>query len=243
MRPLALAVVVATSLLAPVGISAQAAEDDLPTETAPTSDPVVPTPVPDPGATVADPAPVSTPPSAPAASPPSNPPPTAVTVSRAGTSASKSVSIVDFGFKPGSITVNTGDTVQWTNNGEVPEGHDVTGDGLDSGLMNPGDTYSHTFSATGTFSYICTIHPSMTGTVKVLERSSCDSGCPQKSLGSDTAVGAETAALSSPGAAGTVSALPASGEDALPLATVGLWLLALGLGIRVLAPGVLRRGS
>jgi len=246
LRPLALAVVVATSLLAPVGISAQAAEEDVPTETAPTSDPIVPTP--DPGGTAPDP--VTSSASAPTGSPPSNPPPTAVTVSRAGASASKSVSIVDFAFNPGSITVNTGDTVQWTNNGKVSEGHDVTGDGLDSGLMISGDTYNHTFKASGTFSYLCTIHPSMTGTVKVLGRSSGDSGGSGESgdgggsSGSDTtAAGSESAALTPPVAAGTDTSLPASGDDSLPLATLGIWLLALGLAIRVFAAGVLRRRS
>lgn len=248
LRPLALAVVVATSLLAPVGISAQAAEEGIPTEAPSTSDPVVPTPVPEPGRTAPNPAPVVSQPPAPSTV--ASPPPTVVTVSRAGASASKSVSIVDFAFNPGSITVNSGDTVQWTNNGKVPEGHDVTGDGLDSGLLKAGDSYSHTFSDTGSFSYICSLHPNMKGTVKVLGRSSGGSGDDGSgesgggggSSGSDAiAAGSESAAISSPGAAGTASSLPASGDDPLPLATLGIWLLALGLGIRVFAPILLRR--
>jgi plastocyanin len=244
LRPLALAVVT-TSLLAPVGISAQAAEEDIPPEAASTSDPVVPTPVPDPGGTAPNPGAVVSQPPAPSTV--ASPPPTVVTVSRAGASASKSVSIVDFAFNPGSITVNTGDTVQWTNNGKVPEGHDVTGDGLDSGLLKAGGTYSHTFSDSGSFSYICSIHPNMKGTVKVLGRSSGGSGGGSGSgesggsSGSDAiAAGSESAAVGSLGAAGTAGSLPASGADPLPLATLGIWLLVLGLGTRVFAPALLR---
>jgi LPXTG-motif cell wall-anchored protein len=171
-----------------------------------------------------------------------------VRLARATTSAAQSVSIVDFAFKPGSITVNAGDTVQWTNNGKVPEGHDVTGDGLDSGRLKSGDTYSHTFNAAGTFSYICSIHPSMKGTVKVLAASSGGGGASTGSGGSSgggseasasagdtTASGSESAAVSSPDAAGSDSSLPATGSDSLVLSAVGLVLLGLGLGLRLLA--------
>jgi plastocyanin len=240
LRPLALAVVVATSLLAPVGISAQAAEDDVPTETAPTSEPVVPTPVPDPGETAS-----VTPPSAPAASP-SSAPPTAVTVSRAS-AASQSVSIVDFAFKPSSITVNMGDTVKWTNNGKAPEGHDVTGDGLDSGLLKGGESYSHKFKASGTFSYICTIHPQMKGSVNVLASSTTiDSPCPSSSCGSGTGSPTGVAGTTGSGVAGTTSApsissdpaggLPLTGWDPMWLVTVGLLFLDLGLALRLFGP-------
>lgn len=243
LRPLALAVVVATSLLAPVGISAQAAEDDAaPTETAPGGDPAVPAPAPDPDGTAPSPAPVASQPPAPStvASPPSSPPPTAVEVSRASASASKSVSIVDFAFNPGSITVNSGDTVQWTNNGKVPEGHDVTGDGLDSGLLNPGDSYSHTFNAAGTFSYVCTIHPAMTGAVEVLDRSSTGSGGSNGGSGGASGEASPGAApTESSGTAGTGSgagSLPTSGSDSSRLAMLGLMLVGLGLALRVLRP-------
>jgi hypothetical protein len=144
--------------------------------------------------------------------------------------------------------VNAGDTIQWTNDGSVPEGHDVTGDGLDSGVLHSGASYSHTFNSSGTFSYICTIHPSMKGTVKVLGRSSGGSGDNVSSDGSGggsgggssgadpAGAGSESAAVSSPDAGGSAGSLPATGSDWLGLTTLGLVLLNLGLALRVAGP-------
>src|SRR5581483_5866904 len=55
------------------------------------------------------------------------------------------VSIIDFAFQPAALTINAGDTVTWANNGSVP--HTTTSlDGLwDSGLLNPGQTFSVPF--------------------------------------------------------------------------------------------------
>ena len=86
----------------------------------------------------------------------------------AQTSAKSDVSISNFSFNPGSITVNKGATVVWTNNDSV--GHTVTADqgaGPASGLLNPGETYAFTFNEPGTFNYHCSVHPSMKGTVTV----------------------------------------------------------------------------
>jgi LPXTG-motif cell wall-anchored protein len=78
-----------------------------------------------------------------------------------------SVSAVDFRFVPSTITISAGETVTWTNNGQSP--HTVTGGSFDSGNLNPGQTYSHTFSSAGTFPYHCQYHQSqgMVGTVIV----------------------------------------------------------------------------
>src|SRR2546422_5554303 len=81
--------------------------------------------------------------------------------------ATSNVSEVDFDFVPATITVNVGDTVLWTNNGASL--HTSTGASWDSGSMNPGATFTHIFSAAGTFAYHCTFHQSigMVGTVIV----------------------------------------------------------------------------
>jgi plastocyanin len=276
-RRLALPLVLAGVLMLSVGISGQAAGDETgpppatPTASAPPADPdgAPPTTAPPVSEPSAPAPPLSGQPTAnPADAPPqtaasatspsavtSPEPSVSVRLARATASAAQSVSIVDFAFKPGSITVNTGDTVQWTNNGKVPEGHDVTGDGLDSGRLKSGDTYSHTFNAPGTFSYICSIHPSMKGTVKVLAATSGGGGGSggsngggsdgsgsngggsdaSASAGDTTASGLESAAVSSPDAAGSDSSLPATGSDSLQLSALGLLLLGLGLGLRILA--------
>jgi plastocyanin len=75
----------------------------------------------------------------------------------------KSVSIKNISFEPSTITVKVGDTVTWTNNDNVD--HTVTGSGMDSGTMKPGDTYKHQFNTVGTFNYQCTVHPAMLGQV------------------------------------------------------------------------------
>ncbi|MFI9723113.1 cupredoxin family copper-binding protein [Streptomyces sp. NPDC052396] len=79
--------------------------------------------------------------------------------------AANRVTIAGFAFSPSTLTVSKGTTVTWTNNDSAP--HTVTGSGLNSPTLSRGATYSFKFNSTGTFSYICTIHPSMHGTVVV----------------------------------------------------------------------------
>jgi len=78
------------------------------------------------------------------------------------------VSIENFQFGPGDLTVSVGDTVTWRNDeNDVP--HTSTADGglWDSATLRAGDTYSFTFTEPGTYTYLCTIHPSMTATITV----------------------------------------------------------------------------
>jgi plastocyanin len=76
------------------------------------------------------------------------------------------VTIRDFAFSPATLTVKVGQTVTWTNQDEEP--HTVVGDALKSPVLgNAGSTYKHTFAATGTYTYVCSIHPYMHGTVTV----------------------------------------------------------------------------
>ena len=78
-----------------------------------------------------------------------------------------SVSAVDFKFVPKTVTISVGETVTWSNNGQSP--HTVTGSGFNSGNLNPGQSYSHTFGAPGTYAYHCQYHvqQGMVGTVIV----------------------------------------------------------------------------
>jgi amicyanin len=76
------------------------------------------------------------------------------------------VSINDVAFDPTLLTVKAGTTLVWTNNEMVA--HTVTfTDVANSPILNRGDTFSRTFTAPGTYSYICSIHPFMHGTVVV----------------------------------------------------------------------------
>jgi len=82
-------------------------------------------------------------------------------------SSGNAVSISGYAFNPASLNVSTGTTVTWTNNDSVT--HTVTSDtgAFTSGNLDPGQTFSFTFSQAGTFAYHCSIHTSMHGTVTV----------------------------------------------------------------------------
>ena len=136
----------------------------------------------------------------------------------------------DLFFSPASVTIAVGDTVTWHNTGQAP--HNATGDGgsFSTPTLNNGQSASHTFSSPGTFSYICTIHPQMKGTIRVV--SSSGSGGSGGSAGSSSSGTSESAAVASPDAAGTSSTLPMTGMAVGALALAGLALLASGALVR-----------
>lgn len=71
-------------------------------------------------------------------------------------------------FSPKTIEVKAGQTVEWTNDGLTP--HTVTSQGaggLNSGSIDAGASWRHTFTETGNFRYYCTFHPEMKGMVVV----------------------------------------------------------------------------
>ena len=78
-----------------------------------------------------------------------------------------SVSISGFQFDPADLPVAPGTEVTWTN--DDPESHTVTADdgSFDSGVMDPGATFSAVVDAEGAVTYICQIHPAMKGTITV----------------------------------------------------------------------------
>jgi plastocyanin len=77
------------------------------------------------------------------------------------------VFIQDMTFNPGTITVAANTTIKWTNKDGVAHTVTSTTGLFDSGTISANGTYTFTFAAAGTFPYYCTVHPSMTGTVKV----------------------------------------------------------------------------
>jgi LPXTG-motif cell wall-anchored protein len=90
-----------------------------------------------------------------------------MTVAIGGPASAAGVSIVDFSFQPATVTIDTGDSVTWTNNGDAP--HTTTSDSgvWDSDILDPGQSFTRVFDTAGTFPYHCNVHPSMTGTVVV----------------------------------------------------------------------------
>jgi plastocyanin len=80
--------------------------------------------------------------------------------------SSPTVVVTDMAYEPASLTVEVGETVTWLfDDGAVR--HDVAGDGFQSDIMAAG-SFSHRFDAPGTYAYVCTLHPNMTGTIEVV---------------------------------------------------------------------------
>jgi plastocyanin len=77
------------------------------------------------------------------------------------------VIIGDNSFSPANLTVPQGSTVTWANKGALPHTVTAKNQSYDSGILMPGGAYHRTFPSTGTFSYFCTIHPGMAGTITV----------------------------------------------------------------------------
>lgn len=78
------------------------------------------------------------------------------------------VAIADFSFQPDAVQASVGQAISWTN--EDSAAHTVTSDGdgpLASGELAEGESYEVAFDAAGTYEYLCTIHPTMRGTVEV----------------------------------------------------------------------------
>jgi plastocyanin len=81
--------------------------------------------------------------------------------------ADRSVRIADFAFSPRTITVTAGDRVRWTNRDAVEHTATARNGSFDTGLLGQGETGSVRFTIPGTYRYVCTPHPTMTGTIVV----------------------------------------------------------------------------
>jgi plastocyanin len=82
--------------------------------------------------------------------------------------AAVKVTIRSLKYFQDTIQITTGETVEWVNDDLTP--HTVTsnsGGELNSGSIDVGSTWRHTFSQSGTFPYYCTFHKEMKGEVVV----------------------------------------------------------------------------
>ena len=79
------------------------------------------------------------------------------------------VEIVEFAYQPEPVVVEVGGKVTWRNEDTAP--HTATADdgSFDTGTLERGKQKSETFKEAGTFPYFCEIHPTMHGTVEVVE--------------------------------------------------------------------------
>jgi len=77
------------------------------------------------------------------------------------------VTIDNFVFEPARVTVKAGTTVTWTNRDDIPHTVAAKERLFKSKVMDTDESYSFTFSTPGEYTYFCSLHPHMTGTIVV----------------------------------------------------------------------------
>lgn len=80
------------------------------------------------------------------------------------------VEIVGFAYDPDPVTIQVGGKVIWLNQDAAPHTATAEDGSFDTGTLDQGKLKSETFKQAGTYPYICTIHPTMHGTVEVVEK-------------------------------------------------------------------------
>lgn len=78
---------------------------------------------------------------------------------------SRVILIQDFTFTPATLEIKPGTRVTWVNLDDTT--HNIVGPNMESPFLEVGDAFSYTFSQAGTFTYVCTFHHGMTGTIQV----------------------------------------------------------------------------
>jgi plastocyanin len=126
-------------------------------------------------------------------------------------------------FRPPTVTVAAGGTVTWTNNSSAT--HTVTSTSAEqfNGDVAPGATFQHTFHSPGTFTYYCTIHTYMTGTVQVTGTASSSSSSSSTTAHSTTTTHTTTTTTSTAAHTATTSTTSAAPPPATsaPVAAAG----------------------
>lgn len=80
--------------------------------------------------------------------------------------ADMEVHIDNFVFQPAELKIKIGTTVTWTNRDDIP--HTVASAGkFRSKTLDTDDKFSFTFTDAGDYKYFCSLHPHMTGMIKV----------------------------------------------------------------------------
>lgn len=83
----------------------------------------------------------------------------------------KTVSIANFAFMPGDLTIDAGDVIEWTNDDGAPHGLLFRDGAPGEAVLLPGARFSRRFERPGAYAYACSIHPYMTATITVRAKS------------------------------------------------------------------------
>jgi plastocyanin len=85
-----------------------------------------------------------------------------------GTAKGNKIEIKDFAFNPQTLTVKSGEKVTWINRDEEP--HTIVSvekQFKKSTALDTDQEFTITAGAPGTYTYFCSVHPKMTGTIVV----------------------------------------------------------------------------
>jgi YVTN family beta-propeller protein len=86
---------------------------------------------------------------------------------KAAAAGGAAVSIANFAFAPTPLAVPVGTTVTWRNDDGAPHALAFADGAAPSDLLLPGQRFTRSYANAGTFDYVCSVHPYMTGTVTV----------------------------------------------------------------------------
>ena len=77
------------------------------------------------------------------------------------------VSIRDFAFEPGNLTVKPGDQIRFTNHDLAPHTATASDGSWDTGTLEQGQSATLMVTADWSPSYFCAFHPAMTATLLI----------------------------------------------------------------------------
>lgn len=83
--------------------------------------------------------------------------------------ARRVVEMRGFAFQPARVTVSVGDTIEFVNRDALPHTATATGGAWDSGEMGASARWTRVVTEPGEIAYFCAYHPTMRGTIEVLD--------------------------------------------------------------------------
>ena len=81
--------------------------------------------------------------------------------------ADVTVTIKNFDYSPMDVTIKAGETVTWKNLDGEPHTVVSTDGAFRSKALDENDSFSFKFDKSGTYKYVCSIHPQMKATITV----------------------------------------------------------------------------
>jgi plastocyanin len=85
--------------------------------------------------------------------------------------ATHTVVIDGLRFGPPDLVVRVGETIEWINHDPFPHTVTARGGQFDSHEIAAGGTWKYTPKKAGAIAYGCTLHPTMSGTIRVQQAS------------------------------------------------------------------------